>query len=341
MSPVYSTLSEKSCSSCGTTLAADALSCPECRALVHAEQLEDLARKAQIAANGGNWQASRDFWRQSLAFLPPDTVQAKSIQARVAELDVKIGAAAKSAGSANAAGEPKGFWKKGAAGLGPIAVLFWKFKAILFGLAKMSTLLSMVASLGIYWAAYGWVFALGLVCSIYIHEMGHVIELRKFGIPAGAPVFIPFLGAIIQLRGVNLPPVQDARIGLAGPIYGLATAAVSLLLYYITGSQAWAVVANLGGYINLFNLIPVWQLDGARGFHSQTRNQRLILLAFVLALFWWSSTGILLLIALGAGYCIFFQRNASEEPDHVGFTQFAVLLVALTAIIVVTKDVAR
>lgn len=293
-------------------------------------------RKAQIAANGANWTASRSFWNQALALLPPDTVQYKSVVARIAELDAKIGTTAGPA----ADGSHPSVWKKGAAGLGPIALLFWKFKAILFGLAKMSTLLSMVASLGIYWAAYGWLFAFGLVVSIYIHEMGHVIELRKYGIPAGAPVFIPFLGAIIQLRGVNLPPVQDARIGLAGPIYGLATAAVALALYYVTGYKAWAVVANLGGYINLFNLIPVWQLDGARGFHSQTRNQRLALLALTLVLWWLSSIGVLLLIALGAGYCLFFQRNASEEPDNVGFGYIGGLLVALTAIIYVTHGVA-
>jgi len=149
-------------------------------------------------------------------------------------------------------------------------------------------------------------------------------------------VFIPFLGAIIQLRGVSLPPVQDSRIGLAGPIYGLGAALVSLALYFLTGYKMWAVIANLGGFINLFNLIPIWQLDGARGFHSLTRSQRAILLGLALALWWFSSTGVLFLIALGAAYCLFFKKDASTQPDHLGFAYFAGLLMVLTALIVVT-----
>ncbi len=329
------TTSEIACPACGTILPTTALSCPACNCLIHADELEDFVRKAQIAANGANWPVARDFWSQSLALLPPETLQAKSIQARIADLDSKIGMTSASGGGPSQA--PARSWRKGAAGLGPIAFLLWKLKAILFGLTKLGTLLSMFVSLGIYWAAYGWVFAFGLVVSVYIHEMGHVIELRKYGIPAGAPVFIPFIGAIIQLRGVNLPPIQDARIGLAGPIYGLATALVSLALYYLTGYKAWAVIANLGGFINLFNLIPVWQLDGARGFHSLTRNQRVVLLLLALLLWWFSSTGILLLIAMGAAYCVFFQKNASEKPDNVGFAWFAGLLVALTAVIAATE----
>jgi Zn-dependent protease len=318
---------DKACPDCGILLPGAALSCPECHCLVHANELEDLARKAQVASNSANWPLAKEYWSKSATLLPADTVQYKSIQARVADLDQKIG---------NMPAAARGGWRKGAAGLGPIAVLLWKFKSILLGLTKAGTLLSMFVSLGFYWAAYGWVFALGLVVSIYIHEMGHVIELRKFGIPAGAPVFIPFLGAIIQLRGVSLPPVQDSRIGLAGPIYGLAAALVSLSLYFLTGYKAWAVIANLGGFINLFNLIPIWQLDGARGFHSLTRTQRAILLGLALALWWISSTGVLFLIALGAAYCLFFKKDASTKPDHLGFAYFAGLLLVLTAVIAVT-----
>src|SRR5205823_28674 len=102
-------------------------------------------------------------------------------------------------------------------------------------LTKIGTLLTMFASLGVYWALYGWALALGVVISIYIHEMGHVAMIRHYGFPASAPMFIPGLGAFIRLRGVHLPPIPDARIGLAGPVYGLGAALAALAVYYVTG----------------------------------------------------------------------------------------------------------
>jgi len=283
-----------------------------------------MARKAQIAANGGDLLQARDLWRQSLALLPPETVQYRSIQARIADLDRQIDAA----GAAGKTG-----WRKGAAGLGPIALLLWKFKALLFGLTKIATLLSMFVSFGFYWRLYGWAFAAGLILSIYIHEMGHVIELRKFGIPAGAPMFIPGFGAIIQLRGVALPPVEDARIGLAGPIYGFGAALVAYVAFALTGLKIWAAIAHIGAVINLFNLIPIWQLDGARGFHSQTLSQRIGLLALAGALWFFTRESMYFLIILGGAYRL-FKRDASQEPDGPGFLQFAGLLLALGLLIV-------
>jgi Zn-dependent protease len=315
------------CPDCGANITSPrALSCPNCHCLIHAADLEDLTRKAQIASNGGNLALARRYWAQSAELLPVETIQYKSIQARIADLDHKIAAGPTSG---------KSTWKRGAAGLGPVAVLLWKFKVILLGLTKLGTLVSMFASLGLYWSLYGWAFALGLVVSIYIHEMGHVIALRKFGIPAGAPVFIPGFGAIIQLRGVRLPPLQDSRIGLAGPIYGLGTALFSLAMFFATGSKMWAAIANLGAVINLFNLIPIWQLDGARGFHSLTRTQRAILLGLSTVLWLISSTGMLFLIVLGAAYRL-FKKDSNEQPDNIGFMQFAGLLAALTAVIALT-----
>jgi Zn-dependent protease len=110
------------------------------------------------------------------------------------------------------------------------------------------------------------------VLFIYIHEMGHVIALRSYGLPASAPMFIPGLGAFIRLRTLNITPIQDARIGLAGPFYGLGAALLSLALFLATGRPIFAVIAHFGATINLFNLIPVWHLDGSRGFRSLTQS---------------------------------------------------------------------
>ncbi len=318
------------CPDCRQTLTGTELSCPACHTLLYAADLEDLARKAQIATNGGSLVQARDFWTQSLAYLPPETVQYRSIQARIADLSEKIVVAGPAA-------QGGGWGKKAAGGLGPLAALLWKFKALLLGLTKVSTLLSMFVSFSFYWHLFGWALGAGIIISIYIHEMGHVIELRKFGIPAGAPMFIPGFGAIIQLRGVSLPAVQDSRIGLAGPIYGLGAALVAYAMFAFTGLKVWEVIANWGAAINLFNLIPVWQLDGARGFHSQTLQQRLGLLVLAAALWAVTRHPMFIFILLGGVYRL-FKRDANPEPDNTGFLQFSGLLVALGVLIVVTNQ---
>ena len=124
-----------------------------------------------------------------------------------------------------------------------------------------------------YWAIFGWALALGVVVAIYIHEMGQVAMIRRYGLPASAPMFIPGVGAFIQLGGVSLPPIPDSRVGLAGPMYGVGAALAALGVYYVTDVKIWGVIAHFTAWVNLFNLIPVWQLDGSRGLKSFTRLQ--------------------------------------------------------------------
>ena len=149
-------------------------------------------------------------------------------------------------------------------------------------------------------------------------------------------MFIPGFGAIIQLRGVNLPPIQDARIGLAGPIYGFGAALLAYAIYSYTHLQVWAVIASWGAGINLFNLIPVWQLDGARGFHSQTQMQRISLLLLAAGVGLLTHHLMYLFIVLGGAYRL-FKRDANQEPDHPGFLQYSGLLIALGILIVLTR----
>lgn len=328
------------CDSCKAFVGTVPLSCPVCGALVHAARLEQLAARAQAAVASGDLAAARQLWAEALPLLPEGTVQHTSVSAKISELDAQL---------AEAAEKKQGFGKR-VAGLGPLGLLLWKFKTValivltkgkllLLGLTKIGTLLSMFATLGVYWALYGWKFALGLVMSIYIHEMGHVQELRKYGIAASAPMFIPGFGAFIRLRALYMSPVQDARVGLAGPIYGLGAAAVSLCVYFATGAPIWGAIAQFGAVVNLFNLIPVWQLDGARGFHSLTRNQRIAVLCMAFGLWYATSESMMLLIVLGCGYRM-FTKDAATEPDPTCLRQYAVLLVALAAISVFAKGVA-
>jgi Zn-dependent protease len=152
-------------------------------------------------------------------------------------------------------------------------------------------------------------------------------------------MFIPGLGAFIQLRGIRLPPVPEARVGLAGPLYGFGAATGALGFYYATGAPIWAVIAHFGAVINFFNLIPVWQLDGSRGLRSLTRSQRAIVLATAIALWMITGTPMLLLISAGCAYRLFI-RDWQDEPDREGLMQFVGLLAAFSAIAALTAKAA-
>jgi Zn-dependent protease len=312
------------CANCGAVLEEAALSCPQCRRLTHAAELEDLAARARAAWRVGDFAQERTLWVQSVALLPEDTVQHRTIQARIEELDQQRAQAGTSA---------HGDWKgKVGMGAGPLLLLaLTKGKFLLLGLTKIGTLLTMLASLGLYWKMYGWALALGVVISIYIHEMGHVGAIRRYGFSASAPMFIPGFGAFIQLRGVRLPPIPEARVGLAGPLYGLGAAIAALACYYLTHVRVWAAIAEFGAFVNFFNLIPIWQLDGSRGFRSLTRAQRAVILAVAIGLRFIVSTNILILIAAGCGYRL-FTRDWQDEPDNEGLMQFAGILVALAVV---------
>jgi len=140
---------------------------------------------------------------------------------------------------------------------GKYALLFlFKFKA--FG-----TLISLLVSFGGYALFWGWSFAAALIVMIFVHEMGHVIEIRRQGMQATAPIFIPFLGAAIFQRSHPTDALKQAQIGIAGPIAGTIGASAAFFLYLSTHWEIFLLAALIGFYINLFNLIPVWQLDGA------------------------------------------------------------------------------
>lgn len=125
------------------------------------------------------------------------------------------------------------------------------------------TIISLVVSFGGYALVYGPWFAVALLTMIFVHEMGHVIEIRRQGMQATAPIFIPFLGAAIFQRSHPTDALKQAQIGIAGPIAGTIGATVAFALYGTTHSPVLLLAALIGFYLNLFNLIPVWQLDGA------------------------------------------------------------------------------
>jgi Zn-dependent protease len=283
--------------------------------------LKRLAAEAQRRLDAGDLIAARDAWKAALELLPAATVQHAAVVERVRGIDQRI---AQTASERTSVGK----WK-GIAIVGPLAVfLLTKGKFILLGLANLTTLSTMLASVGVLWSLYGWQFGLGLVVSIYIHEMGHVAAMHRFGIPASAPMFVPGLGAFVLLKQKWVNAGEDARIGLAGPFWGLAAAIISWILWLITGKPIWTAIGAGGAWINLLNLIPVWNLDGGRAFRALTRYQRATLIGVFLIVWAVTGEGLLLILALAAGYRL-FTKDYAGAPDYGILAQFALLVVLL------------
>jgi Zn-dependent protease len=322
------------CDACGTEVAGTLLACPACHRLVHAGRLKELAADAAAAAERQDTTAELIAWRASLDLLPQGSRQYATIAARVAEL------------SRTSEGEreqqPSGHWKWLAA-LGPAGLLLWKFKflivavaskakLLMLGLTKASTFTSMLLAFGVYWTQWGMWFAAGLVLSIYVHEMGHVAALRRYGIAASAPMFIPGLGALIRMKQRPVNPREDARIGLAGPIWGLGATLVAYAAAMASGSALWMAIAHISASINLFNLLPVWQLDGGRCFAALTKEQRWAATAAIGAGWFICGDGLLLLLMIVA-----VVRAAASEapasPDIGALAQYVGLVLALSLLV--------
>jgi Zn-dependent protease len=170
-----------------------------------------------------------------------------------------------------AAEPPKAPWRRVLGLLAAAGLLLLKFGAKLKGallllpkLKVFTTSASMLVSIGAYALIWGWKFAVGLVLLLLVHELGHVIQLRREGIKASAPMFIPFLGAVVAMKELPKDAAAEARVGLAGPVLGSLAALVPLALYGITGDELFQALAFVGFFLNLFNLLPVLPLDGGR-----------------------------------------------------------------------------
>jgi Zn-dependent protease len=305
--------------------------------LVHAQELEALSQQARVAEAGGALAEAHEAWAKAVSLLPQGTVQYTAIAARLVDLEARLHAAPAAKPPDTSANS---VWAKRFAKFGPLGVFAWKFKVILLfaatkakllllGLTNLATLTSMLASMGLYWHWWGWKFAVGFVLSIYIHEMGHVASLRRYGIAATAPMFVPGFGALVLLRQRPGSVAQDARVGLAGPIWGLGAAIVAVLVGALTASPLWFGIAHAGAWINLFNLIPVWQLDGGRGFRALTRGQRGVALAVALIMWLITQESMLMLVSLGAGYRM-FTKDCPAEPDRGALFQYAGLVALLS-----------
>jgi Zn-dependent protease len=317
------------CVRCSSEIAPGLLVCPTCQSLVHADDLKALANQAEGETASGNITKALEHWRRALELLPAGSVQHSAITQKINQLVQRLDATEV---SPSATQKPK--WANAAGALGVVGLLAWKFKfLVVFLLTKAKLLLvgltSMLLSFGVYWTAWGWQFAAGLVLSIYVHEMGHVYRLSRYGIKASIPMFIPGLGAVIRQKQYPASPHEDARVGLAGPIWGLGAGFAAYLIHLATQNELFAAIAKFGAWINLFNLLPVWQLDGGRGFRALTKSHRIIIAAIIVGMWFYTSEGLLILLFIAAAFRV-FQKDAPTDPDNLVLIEFASLIITLS-----------
>ena len=317
----------RNCRRCGRDLNLGALVCEHCQALVHSEQLDQLADSAKVLEAKGQFRQAREEWLMGLRFLPPNSRQADWIVQHARVLEQRAGAAVLPAQS-----EPKPAdhpWAKRLGPLAPVAILLAKGKFLISALFKLKFLFSFVAFFGVYWALWGPRFGIGFAVMILIHEMGHYIDVKRRGLPADMPVFLPGFGAYVRWEAMGVSLETRAAVALAGPLAGFLAAFAAAVVWWRTGDPLWAALARSGAVLNLLNLIPVWALDGGHAAQALSKSERIALLIACLALWLLLGEGMFVLVALGAGYQVFFAGDLPAHPSRKTTIYFIAVLAAL------------
>jgi Zn-dependent protease len=198
-----------------------------------------------------------------------------------------------------------------------LGVLLAKFKFLIFALFKFkifTTSATMLVSVGAYALFWGWKFAVGFVLLMLVHELGHVLEAKRQGIPVSAPIFIPFLGAAIIPKEAFKNAWAEAKVAAAGPIVGSLGAAAVWAAGEIWDSELLVALAFTGFLLNIFNLLPVSPLDGGRMAAALHPALWLVGLAALVALVIVSPNPILLLILVFGGLEVWTRWRARNDP---------------------------
>jgi Zn-dependent protease len=185
-----------------------------------------------------------------------------------------------------------------------IAKFFAAIKSVLLLLPKaklLTTAGTAMVSVVLYSLVFGWWFAVGFVVLLFVHEMGHVIQLRRDGIKASAPVFVPFLGAVVGMKQMPEDALMEARVGLAGPILGTAGAAVCLAIAVAANSPMLRALAYVGFLLNLINLVPLVPFDGGRAMAAMAPGLWFVGLGVMLVLLLVTGNPFLLIFVLLGG----------------------------------------
>ena len=250
-------------------------------------------------------------------------------------------------------GEDRPIWKRAGGALIALGLILLKFGAKLKGLLLLlpklkifTTSATMLVSIAAYALIWGWSFAVGFVLLLLIHEMGHVLQLKREGIPASAPMFIPFLGAVVAMKRLPDDAAAEARVGLAGPVLGSLGCLIPLGIYALTGDELFKALAFVGFFLNLFNLLPVLPLDGGRAMAALSPVLWLVGFALLIAVTFVFPNPIMLLVLLLGGLETWHRWKARKDPEaqryHRVSTRDRVLVAAvylgLAALLAVGMD---
>jgi Zn-dependent protease len=208
--------------------------------------------------------------------------------------------------------------------LGPLIVVgalllkFGKVALLLLTKAKfLTTSASMLVSVAAYALIWGWSFAAGFVALLFLHEMGHYIQLRREGVKPSGMVFIPFLGAAVGARSLGGSALAEARVGLAGPILGSIACLIPAALWVATGNEFWQALAFTGFFLNLFNLVPVVPFDGGRAMAAMAPWMWFVGLGAMFVLLLVAPNPFVVLFLLLGGFTT-YQRWKSRKSGEEG-----------------------
>lgn len=216
--------------------------------------------------------------------------------------------------------KPRGAWGTISAllllALSKAKLLFVGLKALPFAKVLLTSG-TMFASVAVYAWSAGWPFAVGFVVMILIHELGHGYAMRRHGLAAGYPIFIPFFGAMISMKDRPQTPLVEAEVAIAGPLAGTAAALGACALYFVTHQRLFLVLANVGFLLNLFNLTPFGFLDGGRIVKLFSRRAWIVGALILVLVFCATGAPQLLLIGLMSLPTLFGKRPPPLGDDQV------------------------
>lgn len=196
-----------------------------------------------------------------------------------------------------------------------VKFLLLLFTALKFG-KLLPAVLTMAISVGVYAMMFGWWYAVGFVALIFIHEMGHYIAARRRGLNVGLPTFIPFVGAWVELKDLPHDAETEAYVGIAGPLLGTVAALGCFYLGRNTGSTMLLALAYAGFFLNLFNLIPLAPFDGGRVTAAISPRLWLIGAPLLVALFFYSPSPLLILMAVLALPNVMKAWRGLKQPEE-------------------------
>jgi Zn-dependent protease len=289
--------------------------------------VEQLAAQARSLEAHGDFQPAHERWVACLPLLPPQSQHAAWIRDHVRQLEQ--GGVAPPSNQPAATAKPK--WAKWLGPLAPAALFLAKVFPIIF---KLKFLFSFALFIGLYWGMWGPKFGIGFAVLILIHEMGHFIDVKRRGLPAEMPVFLPGLGAYVRWKALGVTLETRAAVSLAGPLAGFLASAVCGLLWYQTGNGIWSALARTGAWLNILNLAPIWILDGGSAAYALNKVQRgaILLVSAILGYALPDHDVVFWIVAACTGFRL-FTHDEPEEPSSFIAAYFIVVLVGLAAVL--------